>query len=163
MDTISVTFLQWAHKCIGPIFSQGNVPSRLFFQFASLSRPAQKLFWMGPFCPANFAKIYFCFKYLLLFPFKIWILNTVPTTRSLPFTIFWEIFENCQLKTLLNSKTGGKHCTSYVIYFISHGSWEQTLPGNFFFANYFFLNSRNSKSKSKYLLYYTINLVFTII
>ena len=29
---------------------------------------------------------------------------TVLTTRSLPFAIFWEIFENCQLKTLLNSK-----------------------------------------------------------
>ena len=28
----------------------------------------------------------------------------VPTTRSLRFAIFWEIFENCQLKPLLNSK-----------------------------------------------------------
>ena len=28
----------------------------------------------------------------------------VPTTKSLRFAIFWEIFENCQLKTLLNSK-----------------------------------------------------------
>jgi len=29
--------------------------------------------------------------------------GTVRTTRSLRFSIFWEIFENCQLKTLENS------------------------------------------------------------
>jgi len=28
----------------------------------------------------------------------------MPTTSSLRFAIFWEIFENCQLKKLLNSK-----------------------------------------------------------
>ena len=27
---------------------------------------------------------------------------TVPTTKLLRFAIFWEILENCQLKTLLN-------------------------------------------------------------
>ena len=50
----------------------------------------------------NFPRLFFVLTFFF-------ILYTVPTTKSLHtkslhFAIFWEIFENFQLKTLLNSK-----------------------------------------------------------
>ena len=48
----------------------------------------------------------------------------------------------------LSRRSGGRYCIRYVIFFISHGSGEQTLHW-YFFCQLFFLNSGNRKSKLK--------------